>query len=999
MDRLLRQELLRNATPAKMNARPFTITPDTKKVLVHIAWAAFGFGIFYAVFFSPVLFSNRVLAPGDGISYFLPAYYRRILLWDVSIWGGFPAVGDAPRMLWYPPALLLSLIPHAWNLFIISSYVLASSFTYGYVFSVTRSRLSAIVSGLIYGLCGFMIAHIGHAAIVHTIAWLPLIAWTISELTSRERVSAFWFTVGAVAVACAALAGHAQMFVYVLLISLALALVQNWKQSRGILRLVWVAIFFSLGTGLASLQLLPTAELTRWSLRAALTFTDFVAYKLPVRQLPTLLFPFVYGGAPDSFYRIPYFGSWPSSADGWGASEVTGYAGLLPLMLAAIGFFCDRRKRLVWFWIVVAVVAVLLALGEATPLGYLTYYLPVLNKFRAPARHLFAFAFAISFLAGLGVNSIQQLTASNTLLKRVVVASALTIAVSLVSLKLFENKIREWASAQAGPVSLNPLRNPALTVPLVIFIASAVALVYWRRRPEQQFRAVLVLAVLVIDLSSFAWFYEWRYRSPYDAYLSAPAAAAIYKRELDASHQRLLPVSGGLGRVSELPPNLSQLWGVPSASGYGPFILTRTSRMLTMPPHGSVDGSWRDAANQNLDLMAVRYLIVPPGEVEPPTTTDERGLLWSVSDFDYVIGPGCDATKPDAVHVDLPKTPHATRLGLVGALACSVALPNGVQFAEVTTTDIRGVERVYGLRAGEHASEWAFDCADVRPAMKHERAEVFRNYQAERGPVKCEAHDYVSFVKLEENQEIKSVDVKWTGPPGTFALKKLTAIDDDAKISRPVHASAGTFDDNSRWRYAGEINASNSGYGAEVKPEHVGTGLVYENLRARPRAWLVSEVISVSGEEAFKAVRSSKLPDGRAFEPARVALVEEKLALSGQSPDENAKARVRLVTSNEMEVETQTSVPGFLVTSDAYFPGWDATVDGVPTQIYQADYALRGVQVPAGAHLIRFEFRPKTFYYGMGLSGLSLLLLILCAWRVRRVELRESVVNERRAQS
>ena len=76
-----------------------------------------------------------------------------------------------------------------------------------------------------------------------------------------------------------------------------------------------------------------------------------------------------------------------------------------------------------------------------------------------------------------------------------------------------------------------------------------------------------------------------------------------------------------------------------------------------------------------------------------------------------------------------------------------------------------------------------------------------------------------------------------------------------------------------------------------------------------------------------------------------------------------------------MEVQTSSSSPSFLVTSDVYYPGWRASLDGAPVQLFRADYALRGVQVPAGRHVVKFEFVPRTFYYGAALSALSLLVL------------------------
>src|SRR5258705_13511475 len=95
-------------------------TPMTSRVR-HAAIVVIGYALFFTLFFSPVLFSTRVLAPGDGMSYFLPSYYVRSAFWDASLWGGFPSVADAPRMFWYPPAMLLSLMPNSWDLFIVSA--------------------------------------------------------------------------------------------------------------------------------------------------------------------------------------------------------------------------------------------------------------------------------------------------------------------------------------------------------------------------------------------------------------------------------------------------------------------------------------------------------------------------------------------------------------------------------------------------------------------------------------------------------------------------------------------------------------------------------------------------------------------------------------------------------------------------------------------------------------------------------------------------------------
>jgi len=80
-----------------------------------------------------------------------------------------------------------------------------------------------------------------------------------------------------------------------------------------------------------------------------------------------------------------------------------------------------------------------------------------------------------------------------------------------------------------------------------------------------------------------------------------------------------------------------------------------------------------------------------------------------------------------------------------------------------------------------------------------------------------------------------------------------------------------------------------------------------------------------------------------------------------------------------MEVRTKSTRAGFLVTSDAYYPGWRASIDGRDAWLYRADYAIRGVMVPAGEHTVRFEYRPRSFYLGAAISLISILLLIALA--------------------
>jgi len=805
-----------------------------------------------------------------------------------------------------------------------------------------------------------MMLHLCHIVIIHAMMWLPLIVWSLEEL--RRRFSAGWFLAGSLAVAGSALSGHPQIPLYTLCLSGAVVIFRGWQAPVGRWRYYGTAaLLLILGVGSAAIQLIPTAELARQSLRASLSFTEFVAYSLPPEQIPMLLFPLVFGGSPGSLYGIPYFGAWGSGInDIWGPTELSGYVGLLPLMLAALGVVAGWRMAVPLFWFGVGALSFLLALGEATPLASLVFHLPVLNSFRAPARHFAEMSLAVSVLSGFGVAAILRGRVSRRAINRTVFVGGCVMLGCAVSFWLFADHFRSLADQKGiEGLSLLPWANPATGLPLLIFLAAAAALIFWGRRPRSRVRSLVLLAVLTLDLASFGWFSEWHYDSPGEGIVSPPAFAAPYKAALAQTHQRLLPVRGALGAPGEFPPNLSQLWELPSASGYGPLMLSRVSRLLSMVPYGAVDESWQDAANRSLDVFAVRYVVLP-GDQRAGFEGGASGGRWGTNDLSVTLGSGCGDTRPDSFRVDLPTPVRATQLGVVSALACSSQVADGATVARVTLIDIEGQVFEQHIAAGRDTAEWAFDCADVRPQMKHGRATLFRSYPAEREHIRCEGHDYVSTLRLPAAGSIKSLTFTWVGTAGALALKKIRLLDEPSGQSHPITPASLALADGARWRLS----------------QSTGQSDIYENLRAMPRAWLVHEVIGVTAEEALRAIKSSRLSDGRAFDPSQTALVEEPFTFKAERPAASADTpQVLKASSDVVEVQTDSTAASFLVMSDVYYPGWQATIDGAAARLWQTNYALRGVSLPPGRHIVRLEFKPGAFYQGAAVSAVSLLTL------------------------
>ena len=56
---------------------------------------------------------------------------------------------------------------------------------------------------------------------------------------------------------------------------------------------------------------------------------------------------------------------------------------------------------------------------------------------------------------------------------------------------------------------------------------------------------------------------------------------------------------------------------------------------------------------------------------------------------------------------------------------------------------------------------------------------------------------------------------------------------------------------------------------------------------------------------------------------------------------------------------------GTVVFSEIFYPyGWNAYIDGKPADIFRANYLLRAMNIPAGQHEIRMEFRPDSVELG-----------------------------------
>ncbi|HLM99880.1 MAG TPA: hypothetical protein VK335_11385 [Bryobacteraceae bacterium] len=148
----------------------------------------------------------------------------------------------------------------------------------------------------------------------------------------------------------------------------------------------------------------------------------------------------------------------------------------------------------------------------------------------------------------------------------------------------------------------------------------------------------------------------------------------------------------------------------------------------------------------------------------------------------------------------------------------------------------------------------------------------------------------------------------------------------------------------------------------------------YESPGVFPRVWTVHQAFAIASESQISPAYYSP-----PFDPRRQAFfLGEAPKLSACAGEDHATL-VR-TDFNRVIIQAAMQCQGMVILSDNWFPGWYAKVDSQPARIWEADTAIRGVEVPAGTHRIEMRYRPVSVRLGAWMLVLSLGGLAALAW-------------------
>ena len=1001
----------------------------------HGPWlgAALALAACVTVFFWKALLTGRVLAGYDLSTYFYP--YRQyaaealrqanLPLWNPYLFQGVPFLANQQTAVLYPPNLLYLLVATETGLALSIAIHLIWGGLGVYVYTRQAHRLvwlAAVGAALTFGLSGFLGAHVGHVNQVNAAVWLPWALLAAHCLYQGRSVR--WAVALSVILALQFLAGHAQPS-YITLVAVMLSwlgcavwdwlgvaayrpafltgagapaadpganappavrpphapawftALRDWHTQvlwRPVVALVLLGGAFAGTAALTAPQVLPMLQLTHHSIRqGGLSYGEAAAFSLSPREFLAGMLP-----TPDGFVS---------------SAEYYGFVGIFALVLALLAVACAYRRPATWGFAGLAVVSVLLALGESNPLyPALFEVVPGLDLFRVPARWLLLYTFAASVLVGIGLDWLAHAARHREPLRAPLLrfgGGVLLLALAAAALAPLQHTLSPelpfiWLSLAIGSVALVALATRA---PLVLWLLPPVLALelFWASRHLEYNQAPPAMAYT--DPGPVTATLREAYQGGRILSLANTAYAPGVEPELRERFAHL-----GTGSVYNLlvtqkyfevmTPNAPLRMQIATVDGYDGGV-------LPMAGYARMKDVLQAGASAHPDTVLRNQL----RSVPPPRILDLFGVAYLLKDkihdpwvddvfYDTTFSLTIAAEQPA---VTVPNAPDVAtdRIGVISYLTGAAALPQGqvVAVLRVTTADNRVIERP--LQAGIHTAEGEYE----KSTPAHQAA---RDVGAQ--PHHPDIRRYHAVLALGETVGVKEVVLEYRAAAGAVHVVAMSAVGPEAHApfilaTEPVTLLfSGDVKLYRRDRPLGLVYTADTVYMAEstdaaraalTEPAfRVGQDVILEREAAfhelpprnaltrlgRPLKHWLQGMDVWGGGPPFGVVRpNAEARFGESAPSGGVDLTRYALA-----DDANAVAlAIDRPRPELLRVRLETPTPRVLVFGETFIPGWEATLDGAPTEIWRANAHYQAVWVPAGAHEVVFRYRPAAFRLGV----------------------------------
>lgn len=891
------------------------------------------------LYFVKVLVSHQIIAPGDSLvqDYPLRMIYRNFLKDGIHLWTQYEFLGTSflgilQSGILYPLNIIYILIPleYSFNISKILHFCLAAFFTYLYIKQINVKKLPAFIGGIIFGFSGFIMAHKGHTSMMNAAAWLPLLLYFYEKIRLEKTIK--YVIYAAFVVAIQVFAGHFQICVYSYVLLAIYSLFYLFKCEKEYrlklfylfcLPIVW-------GSCISLPQLFSTKELSDYAWRVT-TGYDFFSYgSLNPIFLPSLFFPFIFGGG---YSKV----EWPN----WSVTESSGFVGILVIVLALLSFIKMRKKdHNVLLWGIVSIISFILVLGSSTPLYRVMYYFPVYNLFRISARNWMEFDLAIAILSAIGLNSLFYNKSKNDI-KLILIC---LVCVFIFMTGYYEigksvnshNSIKEFFTQSAQNLfdATFTKSNLAIIVPFAFIIAYVLIFLIAYKRQNTNFLMATLSTMIILETYSFGGFHET---------IHLPDVKKVEEKS-KSEDNLFLKNNLGINRAfyidNDLIPLFNSVNKLNTINGYDPLTLDDMHSLLGMTPAGICE-NYDTLLKNNLILSALntKYVLINKSlsknyDMNKIYASNVHYTSNNIYNNDKVNTiKSKDGKSANVISNDVSIKPNTTYI--ISCDTYSSKKPTASLTLDFYGDNYDNPEQELDIEPNSIDKNKKTYVKVINSGEKAPNKISFRVFSYSKEPI------YVSNMKITELSNYMPM------------VTKSSNNNVDKMAKQPIYnyiTSTQKYD-------------------------------IYENTNYLPRFFSVEKLEST--KDINEITKKFLLLE---FNPNDSALLSnEDISKIGQTSFKKGKIEIEQIKDDKITLKTNFEDKGFIVLTDQYFPGWIAQIDGINTSIYKTNGASRGVVIPKGTHTLVFKYSPVKIYITFIISIISIIASVVVLFYERHL--------------
>ena len=530
--------------------------------------------------------------------------------WNIYSYSGYPLYANFHSGVLNPFNLLMVFFSQScgWTLLVISQFLFSGLTMYLFLKKIYSKSLYAPLAGSItYAFSGFMITWSQFVTAGFAMIWLPLIFLNIENYFDTKKVKYILYL--SILYFLTMTSGHIQALIYTFIISFCYFIYKYLKNNstQKIYKLYWYALALFLSFLLMAIQLIPTIEMGKYSVRFEENYISGYNYGLLSLDRIVTLF------APD------YFGN-PTTFNFWGSfnyHETVSYSSILAIFALIFCIYNYKKLKNERFFLYVAIISLILVFD--TFLGRMIYNFKIpLISTSAAGRLIFIYTFCISVLVAYFIKHLSIHNFKNTLRYYWGYFVYLGLVVLLTFLS-YKNTLPVIDLQNNYSVAI---RN--LVIPLLISVCIIFVLIFIKNIKAKN---ILLIIILVIDLFRFGWKYL-----PFTSkdYLYPDTEITNYLKS-DKTLFRIEKEKGPL-----MTPNVWSFYELQSTAGYDPMAIRDYSIFYQNKLNKQINGGssrYSELDNYDPELLGegnVKYLLALNYDDIDKISSDGQNLNYKI---------------------------------------------------------------------------------------------------------------------------------------------------------------------------------------------------------------------------------------------------------------------------------------------------------------------------------------------------------------------------------